>query len=82
MVCEGSEEMSTGGLEALVRADPDLFAADVMLIADAGNVELGTTDRDHEPARHRERPGHRRARWPARCTRACTAAPRPTRWPP
>ena len=41
VVCEGSEEMSTGGLEALVRADPDLFAADVMLIADAGNVELG-----------------------------------------
>jgi hypothetical protein len=34
-VCEGSEEMSTGGLEQLVRSDPSLFAADVMLIADA-----------------------------------------------
>ena len=42
VVCEGSEEMSTGGLEKLVRSDPSLFAADVMLIADAGNVELGT----------------------------------------
>ena len=42
VVCEGSEEMSTGGLEKLVRSDPALFAADVMLIADAGNVELGT----------------------------------------
>jgi acetylornithine deacetylase/succinyl-diaminopimelate desuccinylase-like protein len=42
MVCEGSEEMSTGGLERLVRSDPALFGADVMLIADAGNVELGT----------------------------------------
>ncbi len=42
VVCEGSEEMSTGGLEKLVRADPELFAADVMLVADAGNVELGT----------------------------------------
>jgi acetylornithine deacetylase/succinyl-diaminopimelate desuccinylase-like protein len=42
VVCEGSEEMSTGGLEALVRAEPDLFAADVMVIADAGNIELGT----------------------------------------
>jgi acetylornithine deacetylase/succinyl-diaminopimelate desuccinylase-like protein len=42
VVCEGSEEMSTGGLEQLVRSDPSLFAADVMLIADAGNVELGT----------------------------------------
>ncbi len=42
VVCEGSEEMSTGGLEKLVRSDPSLFTADVMLIADAGNVELGT----------------------------------------
>ena len=42
VVCEGSEEMSTGGLEALVRAEPSLFTADVMLIADSGNVELGT----------------------------------------
>ena len=42
VVCEGSEEMSTGGLAQLVRSDPSLFAADVMLIADAGNVELGT----------------------------------------
>jgi acetylornithine deacetylase/succinyl-diaminopimelate desuccinylase-like protein len=41
VVCEGSEEMSTGGLEALARAQPDLFTADVMLIADSGNVELG-----------------------------------------
>ena len=42
IVCEGSEEMSTGGLEALVRSDPDLFASDVVLVADAGNTELGT----------------------------------------
>ncbi len=42
IVCEGSEEMSTGGLSRLVAAEPELFAADVMVIADAGNVELGT----------------------------------------
>ena len=42
VVCEGSEEMSTGGLGRLVGSDPDLFAADVMLVADAGNIELGT----------------------------------------
>ena len=42
IVCEGSEEMSTGGLGRLVGTDPGLFAADVMVIADAGNVELGT----------------------------------------
>lgn len=42
IVCEGSEEMSSGGLEALVRSDPELFAADVVVVADSGNVELGT----------------------------------------
>lgn len=41
VVCEGSEEVSSGGLEALVRSDPELFAADVMVVADSGNVELG-----------------------------------------
>ncbi len=42
VVCEGSEEMSLGGLGRLVGTDPGLFAADAMLIADAGNIELGT----------------------------------------
>jgi acetylornithine deacetylase/succinyl-diaminopimelate desuccinylase-like protein len=42
VVCEGSEEMSKGGLGRLVGTDPDLFAADVMVVADTGNVELGT----------------------------------------
>ncbi len=41
VVCEGSEEMSTGGLERLVAAQPDLFAADVIVVADTGNVEAG-----------------------------------------
>jgi acetylornithine deacetylase/succinyl-diaminopimelate desuccinylase-like protein len=41
IVCEGSEEASTGGLTRLVEARPELFAADVMLVADTGNVELG-----------------------------------------
>ena len=42
VVCEGSEEMSTGGLSDLVRREPDLFAADVMVVADTGNIEAGT----------------------------------------
>ena len=42
LVCEGSEEMSTGGLEALVRSEPEMFAADVIVVADTGNVEAGT----------------------------------------
>jgi cysteinylglycine-S-conjugate dipeptidase len=41
MVCDGSEEMSTGGLERLVESRPELFAADLMLIADSGNIEQG-----------------------------------------
>lgn len=41
MVCDGSEEMSTGGLERLVEERPELFAADLMLIADSGNIEAG-----------------------------------------
>ena len=42
IVCEGSEEVSTGGLSRLVAASPEIVAADVMIVADAGNVELGT----------------------------------------
>ena len=43
VVVEGSEEL--GGLDGLVRlieADPDLFRADAILIADSGNVAVGT----------------------------------------
>jgi len=42
LVCEGSEEVAGGGLVDLVAADPALFGADVMVIADTGNVALGT----------------------------------------
>lgn len=41
IVAEGSEEMGTGGLEDLVRQRPDLFDADLIVVADAGNVEVG-----------------------------------------
>jgi acetylornithine deacetylase/succinyl-diaminopimelate desuccinylase-like protein len=41
VVCEGSEEQSTGGLQQLVMGRPELVAADVVLIADTGNVALG-----------------------------------------
>ncbi|RVW05028.1 dipeptidase [Rhodococcus spongiicola] len=41
IVSEGSEEMGTGGLEQLVRERPELFAADVVVIADTGNVAVG-----------------------------------------
>jgi len=41
LVCEGSEEVSTGGLERLMASEPERFAADVIVVADTGNVETG-----------------------------------------
>ncbi|MFD8976939.1 MULTISPECIES: dipeptidase [unclassified Streptomyces] len=40
-VAEGSEEQGTGGMEQLVPLQPDLFAADALLICDTGNFALG-----------------------------------------
>ncbi|AWB84681.1 M20/M25/M40 family metallo-hydrolase [Corynebacterium liangguodongii] len=43
VVVEGSEELGgNGGLERLIEASPELFAADAILIADTGNVAAGT----------------------------------------
>ncbi|WP_207390417.1 dipeptidase [Rhodococcus sp. ABRD24] len=41
IVSEGSEETGAGGLEQLVLDRPDLFTADVVVIADTGNVAVG-----------------------------------------
>lgn len=41
IVAEGSEETGGGGLEDLVAQRPELFDADLILIADAGNIEVG-----------------------------------------
>jgi cysteinylglycine-S-conjugate dipeptidase len=41
VVCEGSEEQSSGGMEALARARPDLVRCDALVLADTGNVALG-----------------------------------------
>ena len=41
VLVEGSEEQSAGGMEQLARARPDLVAADVIVMADTGNVALG-----------------------------------------
>jgi acetylornithine deacetylase/succinyl-diaminopimelate desuccinylase-like protein len=38
---EGAEEMGTDGMERLVEADPSRFDADLIVIADTGNAELG-----------------------------------------
>jgi acetylornithine deacetylase/succinyl-diaminopimelate desuccinylase-like protein len=41
VLCEGSEEQSSGGMAALARDRPDLVRCDALLLADTGNVELG-----------------------------------------
>src|SRR5699024_2426904 len=41
VVVEGSEEQGTGGLEDYVRAHPEEFAADVIIIGDVGNIAVG-----------------------------------------
>lgn len=41
VLVEGSEEQSAGGMERLARAEPELVAADVIVMADTGNIELG-----------------------------------------
>jgi acetylornithine deacetylase/succinyl-diaminopimelate desuccinylase-like protein len=41
VLCEGSEEQSSGGLEAFARERPDLVDCDALLLADTGNIELG-----------------------------------------
>jgi acetylornithine deacetylase/succinyl-diaminopimelate desuccinylase-like protein len=41
VVVEGSEEQGTGGLEQWVAAHPDRLAADVIVVADCGNAQLG-----------------------------------------
>lgn len=41
LVCDGSEEQSSGGMEALARERPDLVRCDALVLADTGNVELG-----------------------------------------
>ena len=41
LICEGSEEQGTGGLEAFVPANVELLRADTIIVCDAGNSEVG-----------------------------------------
>lgn len=41
LICEGSEEQGTGGLEEFVPLNVDLLAADAILVADTGNFAVG-----------------------------------------
>jgi acetylornithine deacetylase/succinyl-diaminopimelate desuccinylase-like protein len=41
LICEGSEEQGTGGLEAFVPENVDLLRADTILVCDTGNFAVG-----------------------------------------
>src|SRR4051794_24995870 len=41
LICEGSEEQGTGGLEAFVPENAELLAADAILVCDTGNFAVG-----------------------------------------
>ena len=41
LIVEGSEERGSAGLNNLIATQPELFDADVILIADVGNAEVG-----------------------------------------
>ncbi|MEU1127456.1 dipeptidase [Streptomyces sp. NPDC005899] len=41
VIAEGSEEQGTGGLEQYARANPELLAADTVVIGDTGNFRVG-----------------------------------------
>ena len=81
LVVEGSEEQGTGGLEALVPQEPELFRADAILVCDTGNAAVG------RPAVTVSLRGMINVVVSVEalgqsCTQACSAAPRLTRWRP
>src|ERR687897_1399980 len=41
LICEGSEEQGTGGLESFVPPNADLLRADAILVVDTGNFAVG-----------------------------------------
>ena len=41
VICEGSEEQGTGGLDAFVPANAELLRADAILVVDTGNFAVG-----------------------------------------
>jgi acetylornithine deacetylase/succinyl-diaminopimelate desuccinylase-like protein len=41
LICEGSEEQGTGGLEAFVPQNAELLKADTILVVDTGNAAVG-----------------------------------------
>ena len=58
LICEGSEEQGTGGLEAFVPENAELLRADTILVVDTGNFAVGVPTLTTHAARHDERRRH------------------------
>ena len=54
IICEGSEEQGTGGLEAFVPENAELLRADTILVVDTGNFAVGDPHPHDHVARHDE----------------------------
>ena len=79
LIAEGSEEQGTGGLEAFVPDHADLLRADTIIVADTGNFAVGVPTLTTALRGLANVVGDREHAREPRCTRACSAAPRPTR---
>ena len=82
VVCEGSEEMSTGGLEGSGARRALVVRCRRHAHRGLGKRRARHSDGDHHPARDGQCPGDRAHAWPDLSTRACTAAPRRMPWQP
>ncbi len=63
IICEGSEEQGTGGLEEFVPPNAELLRADTILVVDTGNFAVGVPDAHDDAARHDERGRHAARAW-------------------
>ena len=79
LICEGSEEQGTGGLEEFVPAERRPAARRHDPRRRHRQLRRRRPDADDDAARHDERRRHGPRRSAARCTPACSAARRPTR---
>ena len=78
MFIEGEEEVGSDTLPALLKAHQEQLQADVIVIADSGNWDIGVPGADHQPSRVWSAPTSRSAPSPTRCTPACGAGWSPT----
>ena len=79
LICEGSEEQGTGGLEAFVPENVELLRADTILVGDTGNFAVGVPTLT-TTLRGMTSVDVTLEALAARCTPACSAARRRTRW--